>query len=134
MEKEKKKRIRLVIADNMFTLLTSDNEEYSKQLAATLDSEIKELCRTCGKPVTISAILVALNSRDELQKLQTGTADLRRQLFSYLSEITEKDNLIKQLRAENRRLKTENALYRARLKPEPPLSNERPPFSKKRSS
>ena len=67
MEKEKKKRIRLVIADNMFTLLTSDNEEYSKQLAATLDSEIKEICRTCGKPVTVSAILVALNSSRQVQ-------------------------------------------------------------------
>jgi len=132
MEKQNKKRIRLVIADNVFTVLSSEDEAYSKRLAAKVDASIKEICQGNKTSVTAAAILTALNCCDSLQKNKSGTNELRHQLVGYLEEINKQQDINEKLRLENKKLRQQNELYRSRLKQEYPLPNDAPPVKRKK--
>ena len=120
MEKKQKKKVKLMIADNMFTFMSSEEEEYSRCLAAEVDRDIKEVCRCNRKSVSSAAILTALNYFDQLHKNAATAEALKNQLAGYLAEIIHQQADLEALEKENRRLREENTVYRARLKEEYP--------------
>ena len=120
MEQDSKKKIKLLIADNLLTVVSTEEEAYSVQLAEEVDDSIKALCRNCRKSVKEAAILTALNYCDEVHKGQTTVEELKKQLAAYLAEISRQQESYDALEKENRKLQEEVAVYRARLREEYP--------------
>ncbi len=116
MENKAKKRIKLRVAGNEFTLLSSEDEKYSRALADRVDRDIKNTCRTAITSVTGATILSALNYCDAMQKAQEEAADLRRQLSAYLEEIVELKATDVELEKEIESLKAENEELLSRMR------------------
>ena len=129
MEKSQKSKIKLLIADNVFTVVSSEDEAYSKQLAAEVDRKIKRIYRDNRTSITAAAILTALNYCDEIHKIDMETDALKQQLGGYLAEISRRQTAYELLERENRRLREELAVYRARLREEHPVSEPAAPLS-----
>ena len=120
MEQESKKKIKLLIADNLLTVVSDEEEAYSMQLAEKVDADIKALCRCNRKSVKEAAISTALNYCDEAHKDKEAIEELKAQLADYLVEISRQKADYDALEKENRKLQEEIAVYRSRLKEEFP--------------
>lgn len=126
---DKRKRISITVADNRFTVLSSEDESYSRELASEVDKSIREMCASGRISVTAAAILTAVNSRDEIHKLEKDIEQLKKQLCAYLEEIVMKGAENARLRKETDRLKNDLAVCRRRLMKESPTVNEDQPLS-----
>lgn len=110
-----KKRIEITVANNLFTVLSCEDEEYSKELAREVDSSIKSVCASGRSSVTAAAILTAINYRDEINKKDRDIEQLKKQTMSYFEDIVRKGARNNELEKELRRLKKEMEGYRKRL-------------------
>ncbi len=129
MDNSEKKKIKIKIANNVFTVLSSDDDNYTAATAEKVDKQIKEICRTARTSVTGAAILSALNYCDDLQSLERDTYTLKKQLSSYLDEIMAQKAEIEKLTGENARLRTDIETYRRRLKEENSSASSGEPVS-----
>ena len=124
MENGEKKKIRIKIAGNVFTVLSSEDDDRTYAMAETVDRRIKEICRTARTSVTGAAILSALNYCDELKSMERDTVLLREQLSSYLEEIKKLGEENDALRSEAIRLRADAVIYRRRLREQSADSEE----------
>lgn len=128
MENEKKK-IRIRVADNVFTVLSAEEEQYTQVLAAAVDSNIKDICRSAHTSVTGAAVLAALNYCDDLNKATREAEELKKRLNAYLEQIASAEKERTALQKENKRLKAELELCRRRLRKENTAARENEPLS-----
>ena len=116
MNNGEKKKIRIKIAGNVFTVLSSEDDDRTYAMAETVDRRIKEICRTARTSVTGAAMLSALNYCDELNTMERDTLSLKKQLSAYLEEIKKLGDENETLRAEIVRLRADAEIYRRRLR------------------
>ncbi len=115
MEKNAKRKIRLRVAGNDLTVVSSESEEYSRALASKMDKEIKNICRTTVTSVMGAALLSALNYCDGMQKAEAEAEELRKQLSACQEEIAALKAAADEIKSENEKLRTEADNLRAGL-------------------
>lgn len=128
-DSDAKKKISFTIANNRFTVLSSEDESYSRELAKEVDDSIKEMCASGRSSVTAAAILTAVNSRDEIHKRENDIETLKKQLSAYLEEIVMKGQENRELKKENEKLRNDLAACRRRLLSESATAEEDQPIS-----
>ena len=80
-------RITVTIADQEYTFLASEEQEYMEKVAAHVDTQIRETLKGNSKMSLLDgASLTAMNLADERFKDQESADNLRRQLKDYLEE------------------------------------------------
>ena len=127
---EEKKKVVIKIAGSEFKVVTSEGENYTKELAKKVDDSIKELCRESSQTsVTAAAILTALNFCDKNLKYEEEAEKLGKQLECYFEEISLHKRKCDELRSENEKLKRDIETLRGRLASESPTINEPFPIS-----
>ena len=124
MENGEKKKIRIKIAGNIFTVLSTEDDDRTYAIAETVDRQIKEICASARTAVTGAAILSALNYCDDLKALERDTASLKKQLAAYLDEITRLKEEMDSINREAGRLRNDMEIYRRRLKEQSAHSDE----------
>ena len=107
MENKVKKRMKLRVAGFDFTVISAEDESYTRDLAARVDKDIKDTCRAAITSVTGATILSALNYCDSMQKDEIVIADLKKQLSAYLEEIVELKAACVDAERENEKLRAE---------------------------
>ena len=97
MEKNAKRKIRLRVAGNDLTVVSSESEEYSRALASKME------------------LLSALNYCDGMQKAEAEAEELRKQLSACQEEIAALKAAADEIKSENEKLRTEADNLRAGL-------------------
>ncbi len=101
-------KVRLSIAGSNYVVLTTDSEEYVTGLAQRLDEDIAEImAQSSTASVTSSAILVALDYLDQLEKNNAGTDNMRSQIKDYLEDAAKAKMEAEDARREVERLRVE---------------------------
>lgn len=101
-------KVRLNIAGSNYVVLTTDSEEYVQGLAQRLDTDIAEImAQSSTATVTSSAILVALDYLDELEKNNAGADNMRAQIKDYLEDAARAKMAAEDARQEAERLRRE---------------------------
>lgn len=111
-----KNRIVVEIAGTVFTVVSNENERYTKRLAEELTSEIAAIRRAApGLSLTSATMLTALNCADRAAKAETEADSFRIQVKDYLSEAEKYRENAEKLSAENEKLKKDIETLRKRL-------------------
>ena len=118
MEEKAKRKIKLRIAGSSITVMSTDSEEYSKDLAARMDKCIKQICRSTVTSVSDATLLVALNYCDGMQKAKNENAELKIRLDACVKELEALKASAAALEKENDKLRTEADICRAMLRTE----------------
>lgn len=101
-------RVKLNIAGSSYVVLTADSEEYVQGLAERLDQDIAAImAESATASVTSSAILVALDYLDELEKNNAGADNMRAQIKDYLEDAARAKMAAEDARREVERLRGE---------------------------
>lgn len=80
-------RVTVTIADQKYTLLAAEGQEYMEKVAALVDGRLRDTIRTGGKlSLMEGAILAAMNLADDYLKEQESGNNLRRQIKETLEE------------------------------------------------
>ncbi len=80
-------RVTVTIADQKYTLLAAESQEYMDQVAALVDGQLRETLRGGGKlSLMEAAVLTAMNLADDFLKEQESANNLRRQIKETLEE------------------------------------------------
>lgn len=80
-------RITVTIADQEYTFLATEEQEYMEKVAAHVDAKIRETIKGGGKMSLLDgAVLTAMNLADDHFKDLETAENLRRQLKEYLEE------------------------------------------------
>ena len=79
-------RVAVTIADQRYTLLASESQEYMDRVAALVDGQIRETMGGGKLSLMEAAILTAMNLADSYLKEQEGANNLRRQIKETLEE------------------------------------------------
>lgn len=79
-------RITITIAEQKYTLLATEDENYVRGIADQVDVGIKDNMKSGTASLLDAAILTALNFADEKAKEQAAAENLRVQIKSYLEE------------------------------------------------
>ncbi len=99
--------MKLRVAGFDFTVISSEDEAYTRDLAARVDKDIKDTCRAAITSVTGATILSAMNYCDSMQKDEIIIEDLKKQLSGYLEEIVELKAACVETARENEKLRAE---------------------------
>ncbi len=111
-----KNKVKVVIADNQFTLVSSDSESYTKSIAEEVNQKIDEIKQSNpGVSTTAAVILTALNYCDSIRQGTDDSESLKRKLNAYLEESAKDKDMISKLQSENEKLKKDIEIYRKRL-------------------
>jgi len=97
---EVKKKVRVRIAGENFTLIAAEPEEYIHRVAMYVDSKIAEVTTDSRIPRVDAVILAACNITDESLKATDTAEKLRVQLKAYLDEIAHLREDLSDARAE----------------------------------
>lgn len=102
-------RVRIEILGSIYTVFTSESEEYTKSLAREIDEQANRLVTANPKLSQNDAlVLVALAYADYARKCEDNADNLRTQVSDYLDEATstriELDNTKRELASLKRRL------------------------------
>lgn len=82
-----KSKVTVNIAGMNFSLVSEDEPAYVEELASELSAKIEELVASNPSiSVSQAAILVALDSEDELKKHNNSSDNLRSQIKDYLED------------------------------------------------
>ena len=101
-------RVKLNVAGSSYVVLTNDSEEYVQSLAERLDQDIAAImAESATASVTSSAILVALDYLDELEKNNAGADNMRAQIKDYLEDAARAKMAAEDARREVERLRGE---------------------------
>ncbi len=115
-ENSVKNKVKVTIADNVFTLISEESEEYTRSIADDVNNSINEI-KSRGKNISVTAavILTALNYREQIQKSEKDTEGLKHQLSLCLDEAVKNKETIAELKKENEKLRKDLETYRKRL-------------------
>ena len=84
MDNNIKNRIKIDIAGTRFTVLSVENEEYTRAVAEKLNDEINTVRRAApGLPLSSAVMLAALNICDNMTKAEEDADRLRLQIKEY---------------------------------------------------
>ncbi len=116
MEEQEKNHIRLNISGSKFTVVTSDDENYTMKIADRLDSEIKSVRKaSSGMSVSSAVMLTALNMCDRLTRLEQEAESLRKQVKEYFEDSAKYRDSYQKAMNENEKLRRDIEIYRKRL-------------------
>ncbi len=111
-----KKKIKVNIAQNEFTMITDKSESYTKDIADQINQNIQGILSASSTvSVTAAVILTAFNYCDQINQFKTDESELKSKLQQYLSDSETDKKAIADLTAENEKLKKEIEAYRKRL-------------------
>ncbi len=102
-----KEKLSITIAGAEYTLRGAEDEEYTRKVAAHLDTKISEILRSANVSLVEAAILAGMNIGDEYYKVLDTADNLRGQLKNYLEDIN-------RMKAEITSLQREVEALRAR--------------------
>ena len=94
-------RTTVTICDMEFSLLSDENEEYTKKVAQHVDKRMREVSDSGGISLLDAAVLTAVNIADDYFRQVDSAENMRSQLKDYFDELS--------------RLKDENAQLRREL-------------------
>ena len=80
-------RVTVIIGGANYTLVSSDGEEYIRNLAQSVDAKISEIGKSGRISRVDAAVLTAVNIADDLTKEQAASENLRRQVKELNDEI-----------------------------------------------
>lgn len=101
-------KVKLSIAGSSYVVLTTDSEEYVQGLAEQLDKDMNEvMANSPTASVTSSAILVALDYLDRLEKNSAGADNMRAQIRDYLEDASNAKQAVEEAHHEVERLREE---------------------------
>lgn len=116
MEEKTKNRIKIDIAGTTFTVLSIENEDYTKAVAERLNREIDAVRRTApGLSLTSAVMLASLNICDGMTKAEEDSDKLRSQVKEYLNDAARYRAEYDAALRENEKLKRDIETYRKRL-------------------
>ena len=82
-------RITVNICGEDYTLVAEENTAYMEQVASLVDKKMTEIIAGAKVGRGDAAVLAAVNLADELLKSEQTAENLRRQIKSYLDEISD---------------------------------------------
>ena len=102
-------RVKIEILGSLYTVFTSESEEYTKSLAREIHEQASNLMASNPKLSPNDAlVLVALAFADYARKCENGSDNLRTQVSEYLEEATtariELDKAMREIASLKRRL------------------------------
>lgn len=100
-----KKTITVTVGGNEYRLVSSENDEYTRKVAAHVDSKIAEILDGSSFSIIDAAVLAGINIADEYYKVLDTADNLRTQLKDYLEESGRMKMELAELRRELDRLK-----------------------------
>ena len=100
-----KKTITVSVGGYDYRLLSSENDEYTRKVAAHVDSKIAEVLESGNFSIIDAAILASINIADEYYKVLDTADNLRTQLKDYLEESGRMKMELAELRRELDRAK-----------------------------
>ena len=117
-----KKKVKVLINGDEYTLLTAENPEYVQRVAVRVDKTLSEISQANKKLSTaMLAMLTSINLADELVRLEDSADNLRRELADYSkseiqlsTQVNEKTERIKELEETVHKLQIELAKSTAR--------------------
>ena len=84
-----KNRVTVTIAGQEYTLVGSEEPSYTEKVAAHVDAKVQEVLEGSRVSLVDGAVLAAVNIADEYFKEVETAENLRRQIKSYLDEISD---------------------------------------------
>ncbi len=99
-----KNSIKVNIAGVELRLISGENEEYTRRVAAHVDAKVSEVLKTGNFSIIESALLSAINISDEYYKALETAENLRTQLKDYLEDGSRMKSEISDLKREIVRL------------------------------
>lgn len=100
-----KKTISVTIGGNQYRLVSAENEEYTRKVAAHVDSKVQELLSSGNVSIIDAAMLTSINLADEYFKALETSESLRSQVKDYLEESGRMKMEINDLKRQIERLK-----------------------------
>ncbi len=100
-----KKRITVTIGGNEYHLVSAEDEEYTRKVAAHVDAKVSEILQAGNTSIVEAAVLASINLADEYYIVLDTAENLRAQLKDYLEESGRMKIELSELRRENDRLK-----------------------------
>ena len=82
-------RITVSICGDEYTFVAEESTAYMEQVAALVDKKMSEILTGAKVGRSDAAVLAAVNLADELLKSEQTAENLRRQIKSYLDEISD---------------------------------------------
>lgn len=83
-----KNRVKVQIADEEYTIVAAESEEYIRRVASLVDAKITAILESSRVPLNDATILAACNLADEQIKAQETAENLRAQIKAYSDEIS----------------------------------------------
>lgn len=103
----------VIINGRMFTIITQENEEYTKDIANYVDKTIKDITVKNSKlDPTMTATLAALNITDEYHKSLKKILELERKILEPQQRYEENEKEIHKLQEEIKLMKNSNRTYK----------------------
>ncbi len=99
-----KNAINVNIAGVELRLISGENEEYTRRVAAHVDAKVGEVLKAGSFSIVEAALLSAINISDEYYKALETAENLRTQLRDYLEEGSRAKSEIADLKREIARL------------------------------
>ncbi|MBQ5778071.1 MAG: cell division protein ZapA [Oscillospiraceae bacterium] len=99
-----KNAINVNIAGVELRLLSGENEEYTRRVAAHVDTKVGEVLKAGSVSIVEAALLSAINISDEYYKALETAENLRTQLRDYLEDGSRMKSEIADLKREISRL------------------------------
>lgn len=99
-----KNAISVNLAGVELRLVSGENEEYTRRVAAHVDAKVGEVLKTGSVSIVEAALLSAINISDEYYKALETAENLRTQLRDYLEEGSRMKSEIADLKREITRL------------------------------
>ncbi|MEG2377294.1 MAG: cell division protein ZapA [Clostridia bacterium] len=100
------KCVTVKIADNEYRLVGTEDEEYTRKVAAHVDTKIREILDGSHVSMIDAAVLAGVNLADEYYKVLDTSDNLRTQLKDYLEESGRMKMEFSELKRENDRLRS----------------------------
>jgi cell division protein ZapA len=99
-EWDMKNTINVNIAGVELRLISGENEEYTRRVAAHVDTKVGEVLKSGSVSIVEAAILSAINISDEYYKALETAENLRTQLRDYLEDGSRMKSEIADLKRE----------------------------------
>ena len=99
-----KNAIKVNIAGVELRLISGENEEYTRRVAAHVDTKVSEVLKSGSFSIIEAALLSAINISDEYYKALETAENLRTQLKDYLEDGSRMKSEISDLKREIVRL------------------------------
>ena len=81
-----KEKMSITIAGSQYTLRGAEDEEYTRKVAAHLDTKICEILQSAKVSLVEACVLAGMNVTDEYYKVLDTADNLRNQLKEYLED------------------------------------------------